>query len=38
MTRQTGNQVEVRSRFTGRWVSGFEVAEELNHEVRVRVD
>ena len=32
MTRQTGNQVEVRSRFTGRWVSGFEVAEELNHD------
>jgi hypothetical protein len=32
MTQQTGNQVEVHSRFTGRWVAGFEVAETLQHD------
>lgn len=32
MTQPTGKQVEVRSRFSGRWVAGFEVAETLQHD------
>jgi hypothetical protein len=32
MANQTGKQVEVRSRFSGRWVAGFEVAEALQHD------
>jgi hypothetical protein len=32
MTQPAGKQVEVRSRFSGRWVSGFEVAEALQHD------
>ena len=32
MTPPAGSQVEVRSTFSGRWVSGFEIAERLQHD------